>query len=166
MKPECMKKPEGWNTVDDVERKLGVRKSTAYFYLHKLDRSGHIAQKIRKPRGALYLISSTPIKYRHYGMYEDTGMVAPSQEFSKTKVSCEQKIAFFLKKYREENNTRYYIEAKKMVRKIKDWKLLYRFLKAYKSREEFKILYMDARLHVRKMPSMPKRYLKLLFVGV
>ena len=157
-------KLEGWNTVEDVRRKLGIKKSTAYFYLHRLGRSGHIVQKVKKPRGTIYLISSIPIPYRHYGMYEGTDMVAPSQQFSKGKICPEQKIAFFLKKFDAEKNTRYYNEAKKIVRNIKDWKALYRFLKAYKSADAFRKLYIDARGSVKKVPRMPKLYKRLLGV--
>ncbi len=159
-----LKRLEGWNTVEDVEQKLGIKKSTAYLYLHKLGKSGHIVQKVKKPRGTMYLISAFPVKYTHSGMYEGTDMVAPSQEFSKEKVSHEQKIAFFLKKFREEDNTRYYSEAKKMVKKIRDWKLLYRFLKAYQSRDAFKEMYLDARSSIKKVPKMPRLYKRLLGV--
>lgn len=164
MGPGKLKKLEGWNTVEDVERKLGIRKSTAYLYLHRLGKSGHIAQKVKKPRGTAYLISMVPIKYGHYGMYEGTDLLAPSHEFSKEKISCEQKIAFFLKKFGEEKNIRYYNEAKKMTKKIKNWKLLYKFLKAYKSAAAFRQLYIDSRSSIKKVPRMPKLYRRLLGV--
>ena len=155
-------KLEGWNTVEDVENKLGVKKSTAYLYLHRLYKSGHVIQKIRKAGGAIYLISKTPSKYRHQGMYEGTDLIAPVQEFSMEKIPYEQKIAFFLKKYKDEKNTRYNIEAKKIIRKIKNWKLLYRYLKLYNSKEAFKHLYIESRKSIKKIPKMPKRYKNLL----
>ena len=162
MNKTSLVKIKGWNTVEDVQNKLGITKSTAYLYLHKLSKSGHVIQKIKKPRGTMYLVSAVPIKYKHYGMYEDTNMVAPAQEFSKEKIAWEQKIAFFLKKYKEEHNTRYYNEAEKMVRKIKDWKLLYRFLKLYGVRREFIDVYLNSRRNIKKVPRMPKLYKRLL----
>ena len=162
MKKDRLDKIKGWNTVEDVENKLGITKSTAYLYLHKLSKSGNVVKKVKKPRGTMYLISNVPTKYKHYGMYEGTNLVAPVQEFSKEKVAWEQKIAFFLKKYKEENNIRYYNETKNMVRKIKDWKLLYRFLKLYGVRREFQRLYSNSRRTVKKVPRMPKIYKRLL----
>ena len=162
MNTKSLAELRGWNTVEDVEQKLGIKKSTAYLYLHWLNKSGHVAQKIKKSRGTMYLISNVPMKYRHGGMYEGTDMVAPVQEFSKETIPYEQKIAFFLKEYKENNNTRYYNEAKKMIRKIKDWKMLYRFLKLYKSGNIFGQLYLDSRHSVKKVPRMPKKYRNLV----
>jgi len=155
-------KIKGWNTVEDVQNKLGITKSTAYLYLHKLSKSGHVVQKVKKPRGTMYLVSTVPMKYKYHGMYEGTDLVASSQEFSKEKIAWEQKIAFFLKKYKEERNTRYYNEAEKMVRKIKNWKMLYRFLKLYGVKNEFIEMYLNSRRKVKKVPRMPKLYKRLL----
>ncbi|MBI5332724.1 MAG: hypothetical protein HZB65_04070 [Candidatus Aenigmarchaeota archaeon] len=52
----------------------------------------------------------------------------------------------------------------KIVGKIKDWKLLYRYLKAYDSKEAFGKLYKSARKNIRKIPRMPKTYKRLLGV--
>ncbi len=162
---ELAKRLEGWNTIEDIADKLKIRKSTAYLYAHKLFKQGFVIQKIKKPRGTMYLISPTPSKYRHYGMYEKSDIVAPELELTKEEVSVEQKIPFFLYKYKQDKNTRYYAEAKKDIRKIKSWKRLYRFINAYNVAKEFKSLYEDSRKTVKKAPRMPLRYKKLIGVS-
>jgi hypothetical protein len=84
-------------------------------------------------------------------------------EFSHREVANEQKIAYFLSRFASEKNRRYYEECKRIVRRIKDWKLLYRYVKAYDVREEFKDLYKEMRRKMR-VPRMPLRYRKLLGV--
>lgn len=153
---------EGWRSIEDIEKILGVKKSTAYLYAHKLGKGGFIIQKIKKPRGTLYRFSPISSKYRHLGMYEKSEFVAPETETSKERVKTEQKICFFLRRYKEEKNIRYYSEAKRIFRSAKDWKLLYRYAKAYSVKIELARLYADARKTVRKIPRMPARYGKLL----
>jgi 5-bromo-4-chloroindolyl phosphate hydrolysis protein len=59
---------------------------------------------------------------------------------------------------------RYFEEARKNIRKIKNWKKMYKFIKAYKVVNEFKELYVNARKVMKKVPRMPKRYKKLLMI--
>lgn len=153
---------KGWKDVDEVRKILGIKKSSAYVYLHKLDRLGFVIQKIKKPRGTMYYISPLPKSAKHHGMYENTELVASELEFTKEEVKPEHKIAYFLSKFTEERNLRYYREAKKLIRKIKNWKRLYRYLKAYEVKKEFMKLYLESRKKVSKIPRIPKRYKKLL----
>ena len=155
-------KLKGWKSVDEVRKTLGIKKSTAYFYLHKLDSLGFVIQKVKKPRGTMYRISPLSISTKHHGMYEKTELVAPELEFTKEEVKPEQKIAFFLSKFKEERNLRYYREAKNLIKKIKNWKRLYRYLKAYAVKKEFMKLYLESRKKVSKIPRIPERYKKLL----
>lgn len=154
-------KLEGWNTVSDVAEKLKVRRSSVYVYLSMLNKTGYVTQKIKKPRGTAYEISRFPASYKRFGMYEDTDFIAPEPEFTKEKVSPEHKIAFFLHQTKIGGTVRNYNEALKLVKKIKNWKSLYRYLKVYKAQKEFCRLYLDARKRERT-PHMPKRYKVLL----
>lgn len=152
----------GWNTVSDISRKLNAKRSTVYVYLSKLNKSGFIIQKVKKPRGTMYLISSIPLVHKHFGMYEKTDLISHEIEITKKEVYPEQKIAFFLFQLKKEKNKRYLEEAKKNIRKIGNWKRMYRYIKAYKVGEEFKELYLMARKSMKKVPRVPKRYKKLL----
>lgn len=163
-RPSIVGKISGWNTVDDVCRKLNIKRSTAYVYLSKLNKSNFIVQKVKRPRGTMYLISSIPVPYKHLGMYEKTSLVSHEIETTEKEISAEQKIAFFLSQFKTEKNRRYLEEAKKNVRKIKNWKKMYKFIKAYKVASEFRELYVNARESMKKVPRMPKRYKKLLMV--
>ena len=154
-------KLKGWKDVDEVRKILGVKKSTAYVYLHKLDRLGFVIQKVKRPRGTMYRISPLPTSTRHHGMYEKTDLVASELEFTSKEVKPEQKIAYFLFKFKKERNLRYFEEAKKLVRKIKNWKRLYRYLKAYEVKKEFMKLYLESR-KIGRVPRFPERYKKLL----
>lgn len=155
-------KLKGWKDVDEVRKILGIKRSTAYVYLHELDKLGFVIQKVKKPRGTMYRISPLPISARHHGMYEKTELVASELEFTKEEVKPEHKIAYFLSKFKKERNLRYYEEAKKLIRKIKNWKRLYRYLKAYGVKKEFMKLYVESRKKVSKIPRLPERYKKLL----
>lgn len=152
----------GWNTISDISKKLKIKKSTAYVYISKLNKSGFITQKVKKPRGTMYLISPIPIAHRHFGMYEKTELVSPEIEITKKEVYPEQKIAFFLFQFKKEKSRRYLEEARKSIRKIKSWKRMYRYIKAYRVVEEFRELYIKARKQMKKIPRMPKRYEKLV----
>jgi ribosomal protein S25 len=161
MKRVCSK-IVGWNTVEDICRKLNIKRSTAYVYLSKLNKLNFIVQKVKRPRGTMYLISSVPVPYKHLGLYEKTDLISHEIETTKKEISPEQRIAFFLFKFKTEKNTRYFEEAKKSMHKIKNWKRMYRFVKAYKVANEFKELYTGARKVMKKLPRMPKRYEKLV----
>ncbi len=152
----------GWNTVEDVSKKLKIKKKSAYVYLSKLNKAGFIIQKIKKPRGTMYLISSIPLPYKSLGMYEGTHLIAPEIEVAKEKIRPEQKIAFFLSKYKEEKNRRYLEVAMNLIRKIKNWKRMYRYIKAYDVKKEFYQVYKKARKKFKKLSRIPKRYEKVL----
>ena len=157
-------KLKGWNTISDISEKLNIKKSTSYFYIHRLNKKGFILQKIKKPRGTMYLIDSIPSFSENHGMLKNTEIVTSEIEFSKNEIPSEHRIAYLLRKSKDENNQRYINEAKKLVRSIKNWKKLYRYLKAYKIIEEFKQLYIESRKEIKKVPSIPKRYKRLIGV--
>ena len=157
-------KLKGWNTISDISKKLKVKKTTAYVYVNKLDKMGFIIQKIKKPRGTMYMIDPIPMFLENKGMLNDTEFVSSDIEFSKNKIKYEHKISFFLKEFKERDNIRYKEEAKKLLRKIKNWKKLYRYLKAYDVVDEFNKLYKESFGKIKKIPSIPKRYKKLIGV--
>jgi hypothetical protein len=97
-------------------------------------------------------------------LYEKTSLISHEIETTKEEISPEQKIAFFLSQFKKEKNMRYFGEARKNIRKIKNWKKMYKFIKAYKVANEFKELYVNARKVMKKVPRMPKRYKKLLMI--
>lgn len=154
----------GWSTIDDLVDKLKIRRSTAYKYVSILNKKRFIIQKIKRPRGTMYQISKIPTISKHLGMYEKTEFVAPELEFSKEKITPEQKIAFFLSKYKSEKNRRYYDEALKLIRKIKNWKRLYKYLKSYNAVKSFGKIYIKSRKTMKKIPKIPVRYKKLIGV--
>ena len=151
-------KLKGWNTISDICEKLGVSKSTAYLYVHKLGKSGFVVQRVKKPRGTIYLIDNIPINYKVNSMLSGTSLLASEIEFSVGKIYPEQKISFLLSEFKKTGNSRYREEAGKLLRSIKNWKRLYRYLKAYDAVDEFKKLYNDSFGKVKKLPSIPKRY--------
>ncbi len=155
-------KIKGWNTISDISDKLNVKTGTAYVYVHRLDKGGFVIQKIKKPRGTVYLIDPIPALSKNRGMLEDTDIVGYEMEFAKNKISYEHKIAYFLSQYKKEKNKRFYDSAKTIIRYIKNWKKLYRYLKAYSVSSEFKMLYQESRSSVKKIPRMPDRYKKML----
>ena len=157
-------KLEGWNTISDIAGKLKVKKGTAYVYVNKLDKKDFVIQKIKRPRGTMYLINPIPVLLENRGMLDDTDLVHSELEFSKKEIPSEHKIAFFLKESKERNNARYEEEARKSLRSIKNWKRMYRYLKAYGVVGEFKALYEGSLGKVKKLPSMPKRYKRLIGV--
>jgi len=157
-------KLKGWNSISDISKKLKIKKSTAYVYVNRLDKMGFIIQKIKKPRGTLYMIDQIPVSLKNKGMLSDTEFVSSDLEFSKNKIQYEHKISFFLKEFKEKDNIRYKEEAGKLLRKIKNWKRLYRYLKAYDVVGEFNSLYKESFGKIKKLPSIPKRYKKLIGV--
>jgi len=165
MKAEkLVNKLTGWNTIDDIMNKLKIRRSTAYRYVSILNKKRFIVQKIKRPRGTMYQISKTPALSKHLGMYEKTELMVSELEFSKEEIAPEQKIAFFLSKYENEKNRRYYEQALKLVRKIKNWKRLYRYLKSYNVVKSFGGIYIKSRKTMKKIPRIPVKYKKLIGV--
>lgn len=157
-------KLKGWNSISDISKKLNVKKSTAYVYVHKLSKKGFVIRKIKKPRGTMYLIDPIPVLSKNRSMFEGTEMVSPELEFSNTKIPPEHKIAYLIQMSRKERNVRYRAQAKNFVRSIKNWKRLYRYLKAYDVVDDFRKFYIESRKDIKKIPRMPERYKKLLGV--
>ncbi|MBD3155548.1 MAG: hypothetical protein GF368_02735 [Candidatus Aenigmarchaeota archaeon] len=157
-------KLKGWNTISDICEKLNIRRSSAYLYVHKLNKKGFVIQKIKKPRGTMYLIDSIPKPLEKDGMLDDTEIMSSELEYSKNEIQPEHKISFLLKESNEKNNIRFRKEAKKLLRSIKNWKRLYRYLKAYDVIDEFREIYKESLGKIKKLPSIPKRYKKLIGV--
>jgi len=157
-------KLKGWNSLDDIRKKLRIKKGSAYVYVHKLNKMGFIIQKVKKPRDTMYLINPLPSHGKHFGMYENTELIASEIEFTKKEIPTEQKIAYFLSLFNKNNNLRYYEESKRLIRSIKNWKRVYKYIKAYDVKKLFKKLYLEARNEMKKIPKMPERYKKLLSV--
>lgn len=154
-------KLRGWNSISDIARKLKITKASAYVYITRLAKRNLILSKIKKPRGTMYYISELPAPQKEAGLLHSTDLISEGLEFSNKKISAEHRIAYLLCRYKSTKNIRYYEEAKKFVRRIKDWKNLYRYNAAHAVKKLFGKFYNDCRKTISKVPRMPLRYRRL-----
>ncbi len=150
-------KIEGLNTIETIQKKLNIKRSTAIKYIHLLRKKGLIETKIGRNKIHLYKISKTPIiKIGNPGYYETLNKNSKikinepyeHRVIGKT-ISIEETIAWAA----STNNIRIHISVLNLFNKVKDWSNLYKYAKQFNVRRKVGALYDISRtiLKTKKM---------------
>jgi len=154
---------EGTRTIDDVQEKLNIDRSKAIYILYKLRKLGYIRTKYLPNKKRIYSISLLNKQNRvSYLESFNNNMPNASLKINDTenyfvygrKLKAEDELIYALKK----SKIRYVISSLFLFRKIKDWSYLYRLAKKENLTRQISALYDVARIFIRKVRKMPKRF--------
>ena len=154
---------EGTRTIDDVQEKLNIDRSKAIYILYRLRKLGYIRTKYLPNKKRIYSISLLNKQNRvSYLESFNNNMPNASLKINDTddyfvygrKLKAEDELIYALKK----NTIRYIISSLFLFRKIEDWSYLYRLAKKENLTRQISALYDVARIFIRKVCRMPKRF--------
>jgi len=150
-------KIEGLNTIETIQKKLNIKRSTAIKYIHLLRKKGLIETKVGRNKIRLYKISRTPnIKIGNPGYYDilnSNSKIKINEPYEHRvigrKISIEETIAWAA----STNNIRIHISVLALFNKVKNWPGLYKYAKLFNVRRKIGALYDVSRsiLKTRKM---------------
>lgn len=157
---------EGTRTIDDVQEKLKINRAKAIYLLHRLRNLGYIRTKYLPNKKRIYSIS--PLNKQNGISYlESFNNNMPKASFRISdkedyfvhgrKIKVEEQLIYALKK----GTVRYIISSLFLFRKIEDWSYLYRLAKKEDLTRQISALYEIARIFVKKVRKMPKRFRRL-----
>ena len=157
---------EGTRMIDDVQEKLKIDRAKAIYLLHRLRKLGYIRTKYLPNKKRVYSI--TPLNKQEGTSYlEAFNDNMPNPAFKiidkedyfvhGRKIKAEDLLTYALKK----GTVRYIISSLILFRKIEDWSYLYRLAKEDGLARKISALYEIARMFIRKVRKMPKRFRSL-----
>ena len=157
---------EGTRTIDDVQEKLKIDRAKAIYLLHRLRKLGYIRTKYLPNRKRVYSI--TPLnKQKGISYLEAFNNNMPNSAFKINdkedyfvhgkKIKAEDLLIYALKR----GTVRYVISSLILFRKIKGWSYLYRLAKKENLARQISALYEVARIFIKKVRKMPKRFRRL-----
>jgi len=162
---QVLRKLEGLNTLDLVQKKLNIRKSTAVKKLCQLRKLGFVETSGGGKQPRLYRVSRLKIKKTgNPGLYDIINQNSPiklvkpyEHRIVGRKLSIEEGIVMAVKT----ENFRVVLAALALFNKIRDWSRLYHYAKKEGVRRKIGVLYDVARAVIR-VRRMPKKTRKLL----
>ena len=157
---------EGNQTIEDIQEKLKIDRAKAIYLLHRLRRLGYIKTKYLPNKKRVYSVSPLN-KQKGISYLEAFNNNMPNAGFrisdkedyfvhGKT-IKAEDLLVYALKK----GTIRYTISSLFLFRKIEDWPYLYRLSKKENLTRQISALYEVARLFIKKVRKMPKRFRRL-----
>jgi len=154
---------EGTRTIEDVQEKLKIDRTKAIYLLHRLRKLGYIRTKYLPNKKRVYSITLLN-KQKGTGYLEAFNENMPNSAFKindkedyfvhGTKIKAEDLLIYALKK----GTVRFVISSLILFRKIEDWPYLYRLAKKEGFTRQISALYEVARLFIKKVRKMPKRF--------
>lgn len=160
---ELLEKLQGYVTIPVVQGTLHINRNKAIYLIHRLRKKGYVQTKYRSDKKRVYLI------YPENALGGETYLDIINKD-SPIKIASWDEHRVYGKKIREEEaliyaikrkSVRYIIACLALFRKISDWSLLYRLAKKHDLVREVAALYDVARLVVKKVRRMPKRFRNL-----
>lgn len=156
---------EGIQTIESVQEKLKMDRAKAIYILHRLRRLGYIRTKYLPNKKRVYSITLLN-KQEGVSYLEAFNNNMPNSAFKINDdedyfvhgrtIKAEELLIYALKK----DTVRYVISSLFLFRKINDWSYLYGLAKKEDLVREISALYEVARLFVKKVRKMPKRFLR------
>jgi len=160
-----LEKLEGLNTIDLIERKLNVKRTTAIKKISELRKLGYVETKGGGKRPRLYRISRIKReKIGNLGLYDTVNKNSPiklvkpyEHRIIGRKLSIEEAIVRAIKS----GDFRLIMASLALFNKIKNWSELYQFAKKENIRRKIGALYELTR-KIMKVKSIDKKTMKLL----
>jgi len=160
-----LKKLEGLNTIDLVQKKLNVKKSTAIKKVHELRKLGYVETSGGGKQPRFYWIYRAKItRGGNPGLYEVINKNSPiklrlpyENRIFGRKLSVEEAIVRAVKS----NNFRLILASLALFNKIENWSRLYQYAKKENVRRKIGALYDVARriIKVRRMDAGTRKLL-------
>jgi len=157
---------EGTRTIDDVQEKLKIDRSKAIYLLHRLRRLGYIRTTYLPNKKRIYSISllnkQNGISYLdsfNKNMPNASLKISDDKDYfvHGRKLKAEDELLYALKK----RTIRYILSSLFLFRKIEDWSYLYNLAKKENLARQISALYDVARIFIKKVRKMPKRFRRL-----
>lgn len=156
-KEKILKKIEGINTIDLIQRKLNVKRNTAIKKIHELRKLGYVETSGGGKQPRLYRISRIKIqKIGNPGLYDVINRNSPiklvkpyEHRIVNGKLSIEETIVRAIKT----GDFRLILASLALFNKVKNWARLYNLAKKENIRRKIGALYEVAKkiIRVRKM---------------
>lgn len=157
---------EGTRTIESVQEKLKIDRAKAIYLLHRLRRLGYIRTKYLPNKKRVYSI--TPLNKQEGVSYlEAFNKNMPNSAFKINDkedyfvhgrtIKAEDLLMYALNK----GTVRYITSSLFLFRKIENWSYLYRLSKKEDLTRKISALYEVARLFIKKVRKMPKRFKRL-----
>jgi hypothetical protein len=160
---ELLGKLQGYVTIPVVQSTFNIDRKKAIYLIHRLRKKGYVKTKYRSDKKRVYYI------YPENALGGETYLDVINRG-SPIKIASWEEHRVYGKPIREEEaliyaiqrkSVRYIIACLALFRKIKDWSLLYRLAKKHDLVRKIAALYDVARLVVKKVRKMPKRFRNL-----
>ena len=157
---------EGTRTIEDIQEKLMIDRTKAIYLLHRLRKLGYIKTKYLPNRKRIYSISLlnqqegvSQLEAFNENMPNASLRINDDEDYfiHGRKLKAEDGLIYALKK----NKVRYIISSLFLFRKIEDWPYLYKLAKKENLTRQISALYDLARLFIKKVKKMPKRFKSL-----
>lgn len=154
---------EGTRTIDDVQEKLKIDRSKAIYLLHRLRKLGYIRTQYLPNKKRIYSISPLNKQNRisyleafNKNMPNASLRISDNEDYfvHGRKLKAEDELIYALKKH----TIRYVISSLFLFRKIENWSRLYNLAKKENLTRQISALYDVARIFIRKVRKMPKRF--------
>jgi len=157
---------EGTGTIEDVQEKLKIDRAKAVYILHRLRKLGYIKTKYLPNKKRIYSISPlnklggvSYLESFNNNMPNASLRISDKEDYfvHGRKIRAEDELIYALKK----GTVRYVISSLFLFRKIEDWSYLYRLAKKENLARQISALYEVARIFIKKIRKMPKRFRRL-----
>jgi len=159
-----VKKLEGLQTIESIQKKLDVTRSTAIKYVYLLRKKGFVDTKGGRQQPRFYRISALRQKIGNPGMYDIINKYSPIKVRTlKTKIiGKELTVEETLIRAIESKEFRTLLASLALFNHTKNWSLLYRFAKEKKLRRKVGALYETARRIIKTRRMDERIYKRLL----
>jgi len=157
---------EGTRTIDDVQEKLKIDRAKAIYLLYRLRKLGYIKTKYLPNKKRIYSISPlnklggiSYLEAFNNNMPNASLKISDKEDYfvhGKT-IKAENLLVYALRK----STVRFAISSLFLFRKIEDWSYLYRLAKKENLTRQISALYEVARIFIKKVRKMPKRFRRL-----
>ena len=163
---DVLKKLEGLNTIDMIQKKLKVSKKTAIKKVHELRKKGYVETSGGRQQPRIYRIARIKIKKIGYqGLYDIINENSPvklvklyEHRIINKKLPIEEALVRAVKT----EDYRVILASLALFSKIKNWSRLYQYAKQNKVRKKIGALYDVARttIRVKKMNEKTRNLLR------
>lgn len=150
-------------TVETLRKELGVSRNKAIYTIHRLRKLGYVKTWYGRNKVRVYYISLENQSHKKsytdvINKYAPVGLAEWQTHYVYGReITAEEALIYALKK----RDVRYTIASLALFRHIKDWSALYRMAKKEGLVHEIAALHEVARLFLKKLQRMPKRFYNL-----
>lgn len=161
-KEELLERLKGIQTVDSTMERLRINSAQAIYYLYRLRKEGYVKTQYGKGKKRIYYIGrENLIGGEDYldiiNKYAPLKVVSSGERrVYGRRISIEESLVWAVRS----RKLRFILASLALFRQIRDWSKLYKLAKEERIVRQVGALYDLARLYVRKIKRIPKRFRK------